>query len=134
MTQMDKPKDITARVESLKLSELSGSIEVVPTHREKLQAQTLSPVVTFFIRANTAVGIGVFLLAGIELLLPPSHTPIVTEKVIITLIGGLTVQVGAVIIAAFKGLFDHRAASFSRSRPSAARSRRSQAAVEVTPE
>ncbi|MFZ1965270.1 MAG: hypothetical protein WAU78_17705 [Roseiarcus sp.] len=75
------------------------------TPRDKLQEKTLSPIVSFFIWANSVVGVAVLGLAIIEMFLPPSHATIVTDKVIIALISGLTIQVGAVIIAAFKGLF-----------------------------
>lgn len=95
---------------SEKLSNLTASDALdglAETPRERLQAATLEPVVTFFIRANQAVGIGVFGLAVLEHFWPMGRESIVTEKVLIALIGGLTLQVGAVIIAAFKGLFDH---------------------------
>ena len=90
----------------VRMSDVAASEQVreLPFHN-RLQGQVLPPIVTFFIGANSTVGIAVFGLAIIEMFLPSTHTPIVTDKVVIALIGGLTVQVGAVIIAAFKGLF-----------------------------
>lgn len=90
---------------ALRLGAAAKHEDVKETPREKLQAETLSPIVKFFIWANSVIGFGIFTLAIIEMLLPVGHANIITDKVIIALIGGLTVQVGAVIIAAFKGLF-----------------------------
>ena len=92
---------LSSLAEKLPINELS--------HRDKLQSVTLPPVVNFFINANSAVGGAIFALALIEHFFPSTNGRIVTEKVLIALIVGLTLQVGAVIIAAFRGLFDPRA-------------------------
>jgi hypothetical protein len=91
---------------AVRMSEVASRENVYElTARYLLQNQTLVPIVRFFIIANSVIGIGVFALALIETCLPEVRVGIITDKVIVALIGGLTVQVGAVIIAAFKGLF-----------------------------
>ena len=94
------------KVDVLKISDVAANENVseLPP-RDALQRETLRPIVKFFIWANSVTGGGILALAMLEMFLPTTHTPIVTDKVLIALIGGLTVQVGAVIIAAFKGLF-----------------------------
>jgi len=104
LTETGEPRAVVLRMSQVAQREHVREL----TPRDLLQHKVLWPVVKFFIYANTATGIAVFALAGLETLLPPTHVPIVTEKVIIALIGGLTVQVGAVIIAAFRGLFSDK--------------------------
>ncbi len=86
---------------------LDGGLREIATPRDKLQEKTLSPIVRFFCFANAGVAAAICIIAVIELFLPSGHQYIVTDKVLIALISGLTLQGGAVIIAAFKGLFAH---------------------------
>lgn len=104
-----------------------GLHEVV-TPRDKLQDKSLSPIVQFFCFANAGIGTAIFIIAILELILPDTHPYIVTDKVLIALIGGFTLQVGAVIIAAFKGLFAHAPdPRRSRSRSTSAKKRATKA-------
>ena len=91
-----------------KLSDLAKDLklEAARDQRRKrsLQKRQLRRVITFFIWANMALGTVLALLAIAEHLYPRVQ-PIITERVVIATIGGLTVQAGAAIIAAFRGLF-----------------------------
>jgi hypothetical protein len=91
-----------------KLSDLAGDLQLEAARdqrrRRKLQKRQLRRIVTFFIWANGSLGAFVGAFAFLERLYPHSH-PIITERVLIATISGLTVQVGAIIIAAFRGLF-----------------------------
>ena len=57
--------------------------------------------------ANTVAGFVVAVMWTIEYLDPPAHATI-TDKVIIAALAGITVQSGAIILAAFKGLFTEK--------------------------
>lgn len=86
------------------LSHLANKIEIVRTHRQQLQAATLTPIVWFFVAANLMTVAGIFGLAFLEYGWPQA-TPVITSGVIMSLIAGLTVEVSAIILAAFRGLF-----------------------------
>jgi hypothetical protein len=92
-----------------KLSELAKGISLIQEaddkrRRRTIQKQELRRIVTFFIVSNAVAGAGILGLAFLENR-APSAAPIVTDKVLMTLIGGITIQSGAIILAAFKGLF-----------------------------
>jgi hypothetical protein len=91
-----------------KLSELSKDLQLEAARDQRrkrsLQKRQLRRVITFFIWANIVLGTVITAFAVAEYIHPPMH-PIISERVIIAAIGGLTVQAGAIIIAAFKGLF-----------------------------
>lgn len=92
-----------------KLSHLAETIqiEVVKDSKRKrrLQKRQLRRITTFFIWSNVAVGSVVTVLALIEHFFPSGGPKIITDRVLIAVIGGLTVQAGAIILAAIRGLF-----------------------------
>jgi hypothetical protein len=92
-----------------KLSELARDLKLEAARdqrqKRKLQKHQLRRIVTFFIIANSSLGVFVALFALLELLFPGERQPVISERVLIASIGGLTLQSGAIIIAAFKGLF-----------------------------
>ena len=91
-----------------KLSDLAKDLKLEAARdqrrKRRLQKRQLRRIVTFFIWANAVLGAFVAVFAVVEYVYPPSR-PIITERVVISIVGGLTLQVGAIIIAAFKGLF-----------------------------
>lgn len=91
-----------------KLSELTKGIALENAkdqrRRRKIQKRELRRIVSFFIWANLAVGASILGIAVLEHLLP-SATRVITDKVIIAAIAGVTLQSGAIVLAAFKGLF-----------------------------
>jgi hypothetical protein len=91
-----------------KLSDLERGLELEAAwdqrRKRTLQKRELRRIVTFFISANIALGGFVALFAVLEHFHAPSH-PVITERVLIATITGLTLQAGAIVIAAFKGLF-----------------------------
>jgi len=75
--------------------------------RRKIQEREFSKVVNYFVAANAVIALTIVLFGIVEHFLP-SHAPrIITDSVIIAAIGGATLQAGAVIAAAFKGLFSN---------------------------
>lgn len=72
--------------------------------KRKLQKKELRLVRNFFIWANIAVAVAVLLMALVEHFSPSTHV-VITDKVMIAAIAGVTVQSGAIMLAAFKGLF-----------------------------
>ncbi len=72
--------------------------------RRKLQKRQLKKITNFFIGANIALGLLITAFALLEHF-DPRGERIITERVLISMIGGLTVQAGAIILAAVKGLF-----------------------------
>ena len=91
-----------------KLSDLSKGIALEKAkdqrRRRKIQKRELRRIVSFFIWANLAVGAAIVGLTVLEHLVP-SSSRVITDKVIIAAIAGVTVQSGAIVLAAFKGLF-----------------------------
>jgi hypothetical protein len=93
-----------------KLSELSKDINLEFERwrsRRKIQKKQLRRVMSFFIWANLVAGILIATMAGIEHFTVTPH-PIITPNVIIAYLSGITVQSGAAILAAFKGLFSEK--------------------------
>lgn len=96
-----------------KASDLEGDIKISNEKwqdrrsRRRIQKRELRRILTFFMWANAAAGAAVILLALIE---HKSFTlrPIITDKVVIAALAGITLQSGAIIIAAFKGLFSEK--------------------------
>lgn len=89
----------------IRLSSLSKKESGV-SEKERLQGDALRPIIGFFIWANLIVLATVFGMALIEHFFPvASKALIITDKVIIAAIAGITIQTAAIIIAAFKGLF-----------------------------
>ena len=91
-----------------KLSELAKDLKLEAARdqrrKRKLQTRQLRRMITFFIAGNTSLGIFVGAFAVLEHFFPSTER-IITERVLIATVGGLTIQAGAIIIAAFKGLF-----------------------------
>jgi hypothetical protein len=57
--------------------------------------------------ANAVAGLVITVMWTIEYFHPPAQ-PTITDKVIIAALAGITVQSGAIILAAFKGLFTEK--------------------------
>jgi hypothetical protein len=93
-----------------KASDLEGGIKLENEKwidrgaRRQIQKEELRRILTFFMWANAAAGI---LVTGMWIVehIAPLAQPTITEKVIIAALAGITVQSGAIILAAFKGLF-----------------------------
>jgi hypothetical protein len=75
--------------------------------RRKIQKRELRRILTFFIAANICTGVLVTIMALIEHFTPTTH-PIITDKVVIAALAGITLQAGGIILAAFKGLFSEK--------------------------
>lgn len=94
-----------------KLSELEHGIELTREQfrdqrtRRKIQKRELRKITTFFIAANIVIALIILLFGLLEHFQDLFRPKIITEKVIIAAIGGVTLQAGAIILAAFKGLF-----------------------------
>jgi hypothetical protein len=97
----------------IKASDLEGGLEfsnekwVDRKARREIQREQLRRILTFFMWANAVAGLVVTGMWTIEYLHPPVH-PTITDKVIIAVLAGITVQSGAIILAAFKGLFTEK--------------------------
>ena len=72
--------------------------------RREIQKEQLRRILTFFMWANAIAGMVITAMWAIEYLDPPLQ-PTITDKVIIAALAGITVQSGAIILSAFKGLF-----------------------------
>jgi hypothetical protein len=72
--------------------------------RRQIQKEELRRILTFFMWANAIAGLLVSVMWVVEHVAPPA-VPTITEKVIIAALAGITIQSGAIILAAFKGLF-----------------------------
>jgi hypothetical protein len=73
--------------------------------KRKLQKKELRKISNFFIFANLVVLAGVLVVGVIEHFYPNNNHYIITDKVMVAAIAGVTIQSGAIILAAFKGLF-----------------------------
>jgi hypothetical protein len=97
----------------IKASDLEGGLKlenekwVDRKARREIQREQLRRILTFFMWANAVAGFVVSAMWTIEYLDPPAH-PIITDRVIIAALAGITVQSGAIILAAFKGLFTEK--------------------------
>jgi len=102
---MKKPAQ--PRVIRLNLSEEERPFHVLQI---EFQERTIRPIVRFFTWTNSILLIAIFVFAMIEHFFPQSNsaTNIITDKVIIAAIGGISVQAGAILIAAVKGLFSRQ--------------------------
>ena len=93
-----------------KISDLEKDIELTRERfrdqmaKRRLQKRELRKITTFFIGANIVIGLLIAALGVIERLVH-ADTYVITEKVLIAAIGGVTLQSGAIVLAAFKGLF-----------------------------
>jgi hypothetical protein len=97
----------------IKASELEDGLElgnekwVDRKARREIQREQLRRILTFFMWANAVAGFVVTVMWAIEKFYPPVQ-PTITDKVIIAALAGITVQSGAIILAAFKGLFTEK--------------------------
>ena len=97
----------------IRASELEGGIKLENEKwidrrvRRQIQKEELRRILTFFMWANAVAGLVVSVMWAIEHLAPPAQSTI-TDKVIIAALAGITVQSGAIILAAFKGLFTEK--------------------------
>lgn len=94
----------------IKASELEQGIDLQRERfrdrrrKRNLQKRELRKITNFFIIANSVMAGGVLLLALIDHFNPLGR-PVITERVIIAAIAGTALQSGAIILAAFRGLF-----------------------------
>jgi hypothetical protein len=101
------------REDAIKASDLEGGIKLENEKwidrgvRRQIQKEELRRILTFFMWANAVAGLVVTVMWAIEYFAPPAHSTI-TDKVIIAVLAGITVQSGAIILAAFKGLFTEK--------------------------
>lgn len=97
----------------IKASELEGGLQLENEKwidrkaRREIQKEQLRRILTFFMWANAVAGFIITVMWTVEYFYPPAHATI-TDKVIIAALAGITVQSGAIILAAFKGLFTER--------------------------
>ena len=80
--------------------------DVTGIRETNLKTNTLTPLVWFYIISNTILAVGIAGFAIDERVHSSFGSHIITEKVVIALIVGNTVQLAAMIVAAFKGLFN----------------------------
>ncbi len=88
----------------LKLSELAdqnGDLKI------DFQERSLRPIIDFFRWTNWVMLAALFGFALLEWQWPPLQgaEKVITDKVLMAAVGGVAVQSGAILIAAFKGLF-----------------------------
>jgi uncharacterized membrane protein YjfL (UPF0719 family) len=89
----------------LKLSEVAEQ-EIVGLKIE-FQERSLRPIIDFFRWTNWGMLAALLSFALLEWYWPPvgNSSKVVTDKVLIAAVGGIAVQSGAILIAAFRGLF-----------------------------
>jgi hypothetical protein len=75
--------------------------------KRKIQKKELRRILTFFMATNIAAGALISGMALIEHFTATLH-PIITDKVVIAALAGITLQSGAIILTAFKGLFSEK--------------------------
>jgi hypothetical protein len=98
---------------TVKASDLEGGIKLENEKwvdrgvRRQIQKEELRRILTFFMWANAVAGLLVSIMWAIEHIAPPGQ-PTITDKVIIAALAGITIQSGAIILAAFKGLFTEK--------------------------
>jgi hypothetical protein len=98
---------------AVKASDLEGGIKLENEKwvdrgvRRQIQKEELRRILTFFMWANAIAGLLVSISWVIEHITPPAQ-PTITDKVIIAALAGITIQSGAIILAAFKGLFTEK--------------------------
>ena len=99
---MKRPTQKTLR---LRLSEIES--QDFDDLKIAFQERSIRPIIKFFLWANSLMLIAIFIFAGIEHFYPPTINDfrIVTDKVLIAAVGGTAFQSGAILIAAFRGLF-----------------------------
>ena len=89
----------------LNLSEVESSTSL---HLKiQLQKDSLETIIGYFRYTTWAMLAFVVVMAAVEHIWPPVSADfrIVTDKVMITAVGSVALQSGAIIIAAFRGLF-----------------------------
>ena len=86
-----------------KISDIAADISFET--KARIQAAALSPMLKLYAGCNIALMGGIAIFAVGEHFHPAASGQLITPAVVIALITGITAQVGAVIIAAFKGLF-----------------------------
>lgn len=85
-----------------KLSELAAQVGLTDA---ELKHGTLPKIVSFFRWVNISVLVMIACMFILEYFLPADAPRAIDSKVIIAVVGGITIQTGAIIVAAFKGLF-----------------------------
>jgi hypothetical protein len=75
--------------------------------KRKIQKKELRRILTFFMATNIAACVLISIMALIEHFTATLH-PIITDKVVIAALAGITLQSGAIILTAFKGLFSEK--------------------------
>lgn len=69
-----------------------------------LQEKSIRPIINFFRWANSIMLFAIFGFAFLEHF-SANANPVITDKVIIAAVGAVAVQSGAILIAAFRGMF-----------------------------
>lgn len=89
----------------LNLSDIEHSTG--PHMKIQLQKNSLEPIIDYFRYTSWAMLAFVVAMTLIEHFWPPASSDfrVVTDKVMITAVGSVALQSGAIIIAAFRGLF-----------------------------
>lgn len=101
-----KGKKATDKAEKIELSTASKDLEI-SDRRFRFQKKSLNRIRRMFLRFNVALLIFLTFFALLEKIFPPTASAqhIITDKVIIGIIAGMTAQIGAVVLAAYKGMF-----------------------------
>jgi hypothetical protein len=91
----------------MKLSEVENSD--FSELKIQMQERSLKPIINFFRWTNWCMLAAILCLAFLEWKFPPSSPEfkVITDKVMIAAVGAVAVQSGAILIAAFKGLFSN---------------------------
>ena len=100
------PAKTTPRI-SLKEEELRSDQQLSVAIQQLIvdqQDRALTPIIQFFVYMNVVLLVSVFVFGMIEHF-TPTQAPVITDKVFIASVGAVAIQSGAIIIAAFRGLF-----------------------------
>lgn len=92
--------------ETIPLSKAEKGLGDISEQRFNFQKKSLNRIRKLFQWFNVAILSFVAVFALIEKIIPPNaDANIITDKVIIAIIAGMTAQIGAVVLAAYKGMF-----------------------------
>lgn len=103
------PRSGRPKTETIEIRQEEKGLEV-SEKRFEFQKKSLNRIRKLFKWFNIALLGFVFIFALIEKIYPPATDSgyIITDKVIIGIIAGLTAQIGAIVLAAYKGLFSSK--------------------------
>lgn len=99
-------RDKEDKTETIPLSKEEKGLGNISEQRFNFQKKSLNRIRKLFQWFNIALFSFVAFFAIIEKIFPPAAgANIITDKVIIGIIAGITAQIGAVVLAAYKGMF-----------------------------